>query len=423
MLVEADDLPAAIAELSRAIDSSAAEAPQRAPLLGARANLHSSSGDAAGALADLEAAFALDPGSYARELAAQLARCREAAATAGDTVAAHDFRLREAEVLPYAGNAEDARAILVELTKQDPKDRVALRSLARLEMAAERWEAAGAALRRLVGLEDGEEAVDTALRLADVCERASRAGDARGALERARRAAPQDRAVRGRLERVYELTGAWHELAELGLEDARASGDVATRFALLLRAGTLLLEHAADPGAAVGALEEARALRPADIDCVGLLADAYTLSGRAQDGQMLLEQVIGPHKGKRSKELAPLYWRLARASRYLGDGAGEVRSLGQALECDSQNGQVASDVALRATELEQLDLASRALRAITLLRTPGPMSKALAYQYMGEIARKQGDPKRAVVLLKRAVSEDPSLDGARTLIDAIERGL
>ena len=50
------------------------------------------------------------------------------------------------------------------------------------------------------------------------------------------------------------------------------------------------------------------------------------------------------------------------------------------------------------------------------------MSKALAYQYMGEIARKQGDAKRAVMLLKRALTEDPTLEGARALIDAIERG-
>jgi predicted Zn-dependent protease len=198
---------------------------------------------------------------------------------------------------------------------------------------------------------------------------------------------------------------------------------VAARFAQLRRAGTLLLERAGDPGAAIGALEEARALRPADPDCVGQLADAYTLSGRAQDALTLLEQIIAPQKGRRSKELSPLYWRLARVARYLGDAAGEARSLVQSLECDAQNGQVASDVAVRAIELDQLDLANRALRSITLLKTPGPMSKALAYQYMGEIARKQGDAKRAIMLLKRALTEDPTLEGARALIDAIERSL
>jgi hypothetical protein len=42
---------------------------------------------------------------------------------------------------------------------------------------------------------------------------------------------------------------------------------------------------------------------------------------------------------------------------------------------------------------------------------------------MGEIARKQQDPKRALVLLKRALMEDPTLEGARALVDAMERGM
>jgi tetratricopeptide (TPR) repeat protein len=422
MLIEAGDQASAIAELSSAIEAVAEGSPQRGALLAARATVRSATGDESGALEDVEAAFAIDHDEHGQSLAAQLARSRAVASTAGDAAAVRMLRLREAQVLPYAGDVDGARAILADLTKQDPKDRAALHTLAGLETALERWDAASAALRRLIGLEEGEAAIGTALRLADACEHAGRSGDARGALERVRLVAPQDRIVRERLEHVYERTGAWHELAALALEDARGSGDVAARFAFLLRAGTVLLEQAGDPEAALSALEEARALRPTDPECIGQLADAYTLSGRAQDSLALLEQVMGPHKGKRSKELAPLYLRLARAARYLGDGAGELRSLVQSLECDSQNGQVCTDVARRAIELDQLDLANRALRAVTLLKAAGPMSKALAYQYMGEIARKQGDAKRAVMLLKRALTEDPSLEGARALIEVIERG-
>jgi tetratricopeptide (TPR) repeat protein len=422
MLVEAGDHAGAVTELSSSVESAAADSPSRAALLATRSSVRSAMHDEPGALDDLEAAFAIDRAPHARSLADQLERSRTDAMTNGDATAVRVLRLRQAQVLPYAGDVDGARAILGELAKQDPKDKAVLQTLASLESALERWDAAIAALTRLVGMEEGDGAVETALRLADACERAGRPGDARGALERARLVAPQDRAVRERLERVYDQTGAWHELADMALEDARASGDVAARFAQLLRAGTLLLERAGDPGAAIGALEEARALRPADPDCVGQLADAYTLSGRAQDALTLLEQIIAPQKGKRSKELASLYWRLARVARYLGDAPGEVRSLVQSLECDAQNGQVCSDVALRAIELDQLDLANRALRSITLLKTPGPMSKALAYQYMGEIARKQGDAKRAIMLLKRALTEDPTLEGARALIDAIERG-
>jgi tetratricopeptide (TPR) repeat protein len=226
--------------------------------------------------------------------------------------------------------------------------------------------------------------------------------------------------VHDRLQQLYAETGAWRELANLALGDARASGDVAERFAYLLRAGSVFLEKAKDPEAALAALEEARALRPADAECVGLLVDALIPLGRAAEAVTLLDQILAPVKGRRSRELAPFHARLARAAQQTGDGPGEIRSLVQAFECDPQNGSVCSAVAARAMELNQPDLANRALRAVTLLKTPGPMSKGRAYQYMGELAEKSGDSKRALMLLKRALVEDAGLERARDLVDAIE---
>ena len=150
------------------------------------------------------------------------------------------------------------------------------------------------------------------------------------------------------------------------------------------------------------------------------MADALTLTGQPHEAYALLEQVIAPVRTRRLRELAPLHVRQARAARALGDPAAEHRALSLALECDSHSGEVCAEVALQAMELEQLDLAGRALRAVTLSKTQGPMSKGLAYQYMGEIARRQGDPKRALMLLKRALAEDPTLEGARALVDALE---
>src|SRR5262249_30623931 len=159
---------------------------------------------------------------------------------------------------------------------------------------------------RLVPLEDGERMIATALRLADACERAGRLGDARGGLERARMAAPQDEALRRRLEALYEETGAFRELAEMSLEDARGAREVGARYGALARAGSLLV-RAGDPEGAVGALEEARALRPADNDCIVALADALTTLGRFAEAMDLLQSTITAHKGRRSKELASLH--------------------------------------------------------------------------------------------------------------------
>ena len=97
----------------------------------------------------------------------------------------------------------------------------------------------------------------------------------------------------------------------------------------------------------------------------------------------------------------------------------ELQHLTTALDMDAQNGVVASELAYLAMELQNLDVAQRALRAITMLKVPAPLPKALAYQHLGEIARQQGDVKRAMMLLKRAIDDDPSLQSARILLDAL----
>ena len=420
MLCDARDYAGAERELGLALERHEPESFARAPLLAKRASIQGLRHEDAGALADLEEAYRLSGGEHARELADQLERSVAAAANAGDAVPVRELRLRLVSVLPRAGDADGARAQLAEMVKSDPKDREALRVLAGLEAAAERWDAASAAYRRLVALEEGELVVDTALKLADACERAGRLGDARGGLERARLVAPGDATLRTRLEDLYEKTGAFRELADLYTSDARETGDVAGRFALLVRAGAILLEHVGDGEAAIAALKEAQALRPNDNTGVAYLADAYTAAGRTVEASELLTAAVTAHKGRRSRELASLLHRLARVAAADGELGAQAAWLTQALDMDSQNGPVASELATLAMDTGQLDLANRALRVVTMLKVPGPMSKALAYQYMGEIARKQGDTKRAVLLLKRAVQDDPSLDAARALLEVLK---
>ena len=112
---------------------------------------------------------------------------------------------------------------------------------------------------------------------------------------------------------------------------------------------------------------------------------------------------------------------MAKIARSQGDQQQEITHLSVALDMDSQNGVVASELATVAMVVGQHEVATRALRAITMLKTAAPMSKALAYQYLGEIARQQGDKKRAVMLFKRAIDDDPTLGSARAQLDQLER--
>jgi tetratricopeptide (TPR) repeat protein len=420
LLSASGDKAGATLELTLAIDWLGDDRPATASLLEQRAELRAELGDEDGALFDLEHAFRVGGSDYAPAVVLLLERLVAAAWEASDAPRWRVMRLRLAEMLALTGDADQARLLLADLLKHDAKDRDALRALARLEERAEKWDAASATYRRLVALEEPENVVDTALHLADACERAGRLGDARGGLERARMVSPANEALTSRLLAVYEATGAYRELALLHTEEAKEARDVAGRFAHLLRAGTLMLQHGADANAALVPLREANALRPGDLECSARLAEGLAAVGRTQEATELLSALLAPHKGRRSRELAVVHHAASHVARAAGDVRAELTSLTAALDMDPQSGAVASELALVAREAGQLELAQRALRAITMLKSPAPLSRGLAYQYLGEIAQKQGDVKRAVMLLKRAVDDDPNLASARLLLSQLK---
>jgi tetratricopeptide (TPR) repeat protein len=426
VLKDAGDLAQAAHVLTEGI-ARHGEDPARAPLLAMRSRVRVRENDSAGATADLELAITLAHAAgtlgaedgYLRELAAHLEGVATRAAASGDRAGARSARLRQANISAKLGEVDAARTVLSDLLKDDQMDREVLREIARVEASAERWDAVSAAYRRLVALEEGDAMVETAIKLAEACEKAGKPGDARGGLERARLARPDDPALRARLERVYEQAGAYRELAELSLEDARASLDVAGRFKHLVRAGGLLV-MSEDVEGAIAPLMEAHALRPTDAESAAKLVDALLFTGRGMEASNLLDEAIAAQKGRRTRELAALHHRRARIARMTDDRDLEIIWLSSALDIDTQNGQAASELAEVAMDAGQLEVAAKALRAITLLKTPAPLSKAVAYQYLGEIAHQQGDSKRAVLMLRRAVDEDPSLTVARALLDELQ---
>jgi tetratricopeptide (TPR) repeat protein len=427
MLTAAGELKQAVEELSAAIVP-LVEGAARTNLIGRRAVLRARLGEGEAAHADFEEAIAGGLADLRGPLAEHLGKLAMQAAGRGDSALWRQYRLRIAQMRLEMGDIEDARNVLTELLKTDSKDKATLRAIAHVDELEERWDAASATYRRLVGLEDEQGIVSAALKLAETCEKAGRLADARGGLERARMAAPDDVALRQRLAWLYEQLGAIKELATLVLEEAHAAGDVAPRFEGLMRAGQLFLEHAQDPAqtqevgvaAAIAPLEEAHALRPTDLDCAALLSDAYVGGGRFDEAQDLLQRTIGTFKGRRARELSALYHRLARVAEILDDKAAELQHLTTALDMDAQNGVVASELAYLAMELGNFEVAQRALRAITMLKVPAPLPKALAYQHLGEIARQQGDVKRAMMLVKRAIDDDPTLESARTLLNILQ---
>src|SRR5262249_20209784 len=159
------------------------------------------------------------------------------------------------------------------------------------------------------------------------------------------------------------------------------------RGALLLRAGKLFTE-AGDGARAVQVLEEARQLSPDSPDVPIAIASALAVCGRGAEARALLTQAAAAHRGKRSKQLGAIHMALARIEQQSGNAAEALQAMLRAFDNDPQNAELAMEVGSFALDLNDAETASRAFRAVTLLRTtalnaPDGASasmKALAYQ-------------------------------------------
>ena len=411
-------LPAAIAEIGAFLEETRVGDSVRATLLRLRAELRLATNDVASAVEDLEAAYATGGKGIAAELAKALDRRRTDAAQQRDREAERVATMRLVEVLGAAADTGRAHDVLLEWIARSPDDRPALRALATMDAAAQRWDGVVKAYQRLVAIERGDEQITAALELAKAAQSAGTPEEARAGLEQAFSAHPSSVPVRAELRKIYTATGAQEELAGLAMVEGEQAPTDAERFDRWLEAGDLFLQ-AGNLSAAVAPLEHALKLKPGHHDATVLLSDAYTVNGQIEEAMQLLVPAIDKHKGKRSKEVAALMHRMARAANAGGGHDVELSWLQKALDADMQNGQVASELAEVAMELKHWDIALKGLKAVTLLKVPGPMSKAMANLRQGMIAHQQGDQKRAVVLAKTALAQDPKLTEAAEFLKRI----
>lgn len=326
-----------------------------------------------------------------------------------------------ARALADRGELGRAREVVDAELADNPDNVPGLLTLGELEERDGRLEDALSTYFRAFMLQRGEFALDLSLRVASLAEQLNRPDEARAALERIRLTVSDDREVRQRLEALYEAAGLFRSLAEVCQELAALEDDDTRKFGYLLKAGNAFLESGEDLELAIEPLAEAHALRPSDLDAVALLSDANTSVGRIDAAAEILTSTLAAMKNRRSREIGTLYHRVARVAQARGDRQGEMTALTTALEMDPQNGVAALELSQIAIELGDLELAARALRALTMLRGEGPIPRALAYKQLGEIAWAQGDQKKAVIMLKRALDDDPRLEEARTLLSQIER--
>ena len=371
------------------------------------------------AVTAFEQAYAADP-----SVVGELIEAIERAIVRAEPSEEARLTLRLVEVFEASGDLPGARARLAVFVRGNPNDLGALRRLASLEARTGNVEGAIDTLGQLVDVERGEALIETALRYSEACELAGRVADSRPALERALTENHLHPELRQRLQAVYEALGARRELAELLLEDAGNESDPALRLATLIRIGSLLLESEADADAAVQVLESARQESPESVEVVVLLARAYAAAQRAEEALNLLNAIADANKGRRTKALGGIYGTMAQIHLNEGYLTDALQSLGKAFELDPKNGELAMRLGQLAVEIDEDEVALRAFRAVSIMKPPAPSStdgasveaKADANYFLAVLARKAGDPRKAKVLLAKALAEKPDHEGARQLL-------
>ena len=371
------------------------------------------------AVVAFEQAYAAD-----RNVAPELIEAIERAIVRAEAGEEARLTLRLVAVFEDSGDLSGARARLAEFVRANPDDLSALRRLASLEARTGNLEGAIDTLSRLVDVEQGDSLIETALRYSEACELAGRLADCRPALERALGENHLHPELRQRLAVVYDTLGARRELADLLLEDASNEPDPALRMAGLLRVGALLLAPSGDPVAAVEVLESARQDNPDSVEVVVLLARAYAGAQRAEEALALLNSIAEANKGRRTKALGGIFSTMAQIHLDEGYLTDAMAALAKAFELDPKNGELAMRLGQLAVEIDEDDIAQKAFRAVSIMKPAAPGStdgapvdaKADANYYLAVLARKSNDPRKAKLLLAKALAENAEHTAARQLL-------
>jgi tetratricopeptide (TPR) repeat protein len=404
---------AAIDELSRALGQQPPGSAQRIGILEARADLFERAVDHESAVADRQEAYTIGGDSMQPALRAALERWRAHAAMQGDGQAERKAVLLLTELLEHEGDETAARAVLADWCYRHPEDAESLRHLVARDRAAERWEAVVESSFRLIEVETGEAQIAAAELLAGASERLGTTAPAIAGLETALRAQPDHPWLFEKLMALYEGAGERRKQASLLMWAADRNADSNARYSILRRAGEVFLKERDLDNAAI-AFQRAMELRPGDRDLSLLVADVCIAGGKLTEAEAILEEHMRrAAKDLSSAELSGLQHRMAQLAEARGDQAGRLDWLRRAFDTNRKNGVVAVELADLSEEAGDLDLAVKALRAVTLLPPiTSRLTPAMAFLRQARIAFRTSDRPRAVIFAKRALQEDPRLGDA-----------
>ncbi len=323
----------------------------------------------------------------------------------------------------HRGDADAAVRIYERINAELGPDERTLRALAELYEQGQSWTKAADVLERLAARLDGKEAVELLHRVVDLYQQ--KVGDqdqAARALLGAYERFSEDESTRDRLKAHYEALGDYAALARVLDAQLESAASDAERLVLLRTISNVYRDRLGDPGTAAAYLERAVALDTDDRGALVPLCDLYMEAGRQRDAVPIIQRIIESYGKQRSKDLAVHYHRLGQALDGMGDAAGALQAYDAAFKIDLTNVAILRDLGRLTHATGDLDRAQKSFRALLLqkLDSDSGIQKADVYYYLGDIAAKQDDPRKAITMLERALAEDRSHEQASELLSRLK---
>lgn len=354
------------------------------------------------------------------ELVELLERRMADAQSAGDTALEIDILVRLGAVhVEHRSDAERGVEIYRRVLDRAPDHEGALHALLQLHRQHEDWAAAFDVMEQIGSRSGGDAAVAVAYEMAELAE--EKLGDAEraeAALRRAYELSDGSGESREKLKGHYERHGQAERLAMMLAMDEEDLEDPKQKVALLKRIADLYSGPLSNPATAAEYLERASQLVPEDRDVLLPLCDLYIAAGRQTDAIPVLEQIVASYGTRRNKEVAIYHHRLGRAKESMGDLDGAMEAYDAAFKVDLTNVTVLRDLGRICMTRGDLDRAQKTFRALLLqkLSAEAGITKADVYFYLGDISAKQGDARKAISMLERAVAEDAAHEAAGALL-------
>ena len=172
-------------------------------------------------------------------------------------------------------------------------------------------------------------------------------------------------------------------------------------------------EKLGKPADALPALENARRLAPSDTTILEPLAEAYFAAGRLTEAlpiyQGMIDATLAANKGRRTKELAKLHYRVGGIAEQVGDTGKALEQYNAAYAIDAGHPPTLAAIGRLSMTAGDWEKARRVFRSLLLqnLDANSGIRKAEVYLALGEIHEKTNEAPKAVGMYERGLELEP----------------